>query len=137
MRDSFKWHFQAQFLWEAYVIRHKCLHMFGHTISEMTPGHQMTSEGSTLTSQSLRAALFSPTQLGKEDANQPNRQPISHPVTQTCGSSIAEHAHILIPTPWYFPHILVFHLHVQQRFLWKNLPCISKKIEAMHKCIHA
>lgn len=37
MRDSFKWHFQAQFLWEAYVIRHKCLHMFGHTISEMTP----------------------------------------------------------------------------------------------------
>lgn len=36
MRDSFKWHFQAQFLERAYVIRHNCLHMFGCTISEMT-----------------------------------------------------------------------------------------------------
>lgn len=37
MRDSFKWHFPAQFLRWAYVIRHNDLHMFGYTISEMIP----------------------------------------------------------------------------------------------------
>lgn len=37
MRNSFKWHFQAQLLWWAYVIQRNCLHMFGYTISEMIP----------------------------------------------------------------------------------------------------
>lgn len=60
MRDSFKWHFQAQFLWWAYVIRHNCLHMFGYTISEIIPSPSDDVRGVSVdlpTPQSLTAAL--------------------------------------------------------------------------------
>ena len=83
--------------------------MFGYTLSEMIASPPDSVRGVTVAPQSLRATLSCATQSGSRT--------VSPFPTHAHRLSAA---HILIPTLWYFPHVLVFHLYREKLFLEKS-----------------
>lgn len=127
MRDSFKWHFPAQFLRWAYVIRHNDLHMFGYTISEMIPSPPDDVRGANVDppESECRSLLCYPIRKERYQIAE-----LSAPFpAQSCRLSavLFLSASSLLPTLLYFPHVPLFHLHTEQNFFWKDRSSSSKR----------